>query len=593
LTICDDGAAALGRRPLALLRPGAYALAALGVLAVVLRQILAQVPQLSHRLGDSDDATRLVQVREWLAGAPWFDTHTNRFGLADGLVSHWSRLVDAPIGGLIRLFGLFALPEQAEILARAAWPLLLLVPLFLILVYAAEWRGGRLAAAFAAFYTATCLPALEQFLAGRIDHHNAMIVCVLGAILCAARAFDRPAFAWLAGAFAGLGLAIGYEGIVLTIALVAIMVLLGLRDGYAARLAARLTAATAIALCLAFLATTAPGRWLDIRCDALSLNIVLAAGIGACGVAAMASRFAGGRALTRALVLLPFAIAAVTAYALVEPACLAGPFGQVTPLTKSYWLDHVMETRSLLGLFAAVPLAGIAVPIFLAAALAAEIALLRRDPSHPGLQLGCAMLVLGIALGCWQIKLLPYVGLLAGVPLAVFAAQLPALPRVSAGLVRVLFVAFFNLPLLLSLLGPLVPTPAVATPTQTDCTDRARMEPLNALPRGRVLGPIDIGPFVAAYTPHDALSAPYHRLNEAIALQASIWTATDMAEAERLIRSAGIRYVVTCAGLADPVADSRTDPPSLRVRLLKGEVPAFLEPLALPGLTPVTAFRLR
>ena len=34
-------------------------------------------------------------------------------------------------------------------------------------------------------------------------------------------------------------------------------------------------------------------------------------------------------------------------YAAFEPACLAGPYGQLNPALKPIWLDHVLETKSL------------------------------------------------------------------------------------------------------------------------------------------------------------------------------------------------------------------------------------------------------
>ena len=55
-------------------------------------------------LGDTDDATRLMQVRGLLAGAPWFDTTLPLFGAPDPLVSHWSRLIDLCLASLITLF---------------------------------------------------------------------------------------------------------------------------------------------------------------------------------------------------------------------------------------------------------------------------------------------------------------------------------------------------------------------------------------------------------------------------------------------------------------------------------------------------------
>src|SRR5262252_3763535 len=59
---------------------------------------------LLRTVGDPDDAVRLETVRELLHGASWFDTTLPRIGAPTPLVSHWSRLVDAPlaasIGGL-------------------------------------------------------------------------------------------------------------------------------------------------------------------------------------------------------------------------------------------------------------------------------------------------------------------------------------------------------------------------------------------------------------------------------------------------------------------------------------------------------------
>src|ERR1700751_6026947 len=57
-------------------------------------------------VGDSDDVTRLLQVREFMASGNWFDTTTMKIGGDAGMVSHWSRLIDLPLATLIRLFSL-------------------------------------------------------------------------------------------------------------------------------------------------------------------------------------------------------------------------------------------------------------------------------------------------------------------------------------------------------------------------------------------------------------------------------------------------------------------------------------------------------
>ena len=53
---------------------------------------------------DTDDAMRLVQVRDLLAGQGWFDMVQHRLMPPEGASMHWSRLVDAPLAALIGQF---------------------------------------------------------------------------------------------------------------------------------------------------------------------------------------------------------------------------------------------------------------------------------------------------------------------------------------------------------------------------------------------------------------------------------------------------------------------------------------------------------
>ena len=103
----------------------------------------------------------------------------------------------------------------------------------------------------------------------------------------------------------GLGLAIGYEAIALVVpalglaALVAAVAIAAESsprgDGVAC--AAAGAAATLLA---ALIATVPPARWLDVHCDALSLNLVLLAVCGAGGLwAATAVERRGHRSARR------------------------------------------------------------------------------------------------------------------------------------------------------------------------------------------------------------------------------------------------------------------------------------------------------
>ncbi len=160
-------------------------------------------------LADTDDAMRLAQLRDWLAGQGWYDLTQRR--IAGGYESHWSRLIDAGLAGTLALFGLFAESAMAERLMRTVWPMLWLLPT-IAGAAAIAWRiAGREAALIVLLLAVIGLPAFNQFRPGRIDHHNVQIA--LSMLMVAATVWsDRVRWAALAaGAITGLAMAVGLE----------------------------------------------------------------------------------------------------------------------------------------------------------------------------------------------------------------------------------------------------------------------------------------------------------------------------------------------------------------------------------------------
>ena len=109
-------------------QPNFAALVALVWLLVALALLLQYWTQTAETLFDTDDAMRLAQLRAWLGGQGWFDLHQARMQPPEGYDTHWSRLIDAGLAGLLFLFGLFTDGASAERLMRAWWPLLWLLP---------------------------------------------------------------------------------------------------------------------------------------------------------------------------------------------------------------------------------------------------------------------------------------------------------------------------------------------------------------------------------------------------------------------------------------------------------------------------------
>src|ERR1043166_163713 len=63
---------------------------------------------LDASFGSPDNALRPVEGRALLNGGAWFDPHEPRLAPPLGYDTHWSRLLDGAIAGLILLFRPFA-----------------------------------------------------------------------------------------------------------------------------------------------------------------------------------------------------------------------------------------------------------------------------------------------------------------------------------------------------------------------------------------------------------------------------------------------------------------------------------------------------
>jgi hypothetical protein len=115
---------------------------------------------------DADDFMRLHQIRNWLAGHGWFDASEPRMDPGTGGDLHWSRLVDVPIGFLIRFLELLASPVMAERMAAIVWPTMLLVSLVLIVAAICDRTAPQGNKLLTLLFTVMCVPAMAEFAPG-------------------------------------------------------------------------------------------------------------------------------------------------------------------------------------------------------------------------------------------------------------------------------------------------------------------------------------------------------------------------------------------------------------------------------------------
>ncbi len=570
------------------------------VAAILLLQGAAALPS-----GVStDDAMRLVEVRDFLAGQSWFDLAQYRLEPPDGVVMHWSRLIDLPLALMIAAARPLLGQAGAENLALAAWPLGLLLPTLAGIGRVALRLADARAAALALILAVMTAPVLTHFRVGAIDHHNVQILLLIWTIAVLVR--EPPGARAAAGAalMSVISLAIGLE-MLPAIAVIGAGVALNwlARGREAAPVAIAFGSAFAAAAAALFVATVPPWRYGIASCDAFSVVHLVAAGIAGLGLAGLAALLRTRSAAWRLTGAAALAVVLAVTLRAKFPACLGDPYDYIGPRLAALWLDHVSEARSIVSLARDLPQQIIPVYGFIVVALAAAGLTLAKHPEirrFPWLlAVGVLAALLGVSL--WQVRGAAAADLLA-VPLiaASLTTLFPVGRSVLLGLTRPALVGALVLNQ-----ATLVPIGAAAargvealTGTHTTvlsggaatCERPADFAPLAALPKGLVLGFIDSGPNILMATEHGVLAAPYRNTagNNAM-LDVLLGTPE---EARARLATLGVDYVAFCAGAPERFIYAQAAPDGLAARLGRGEVPDFLLPVATAP-TPVSIYRVR
>lgn len=567
------------------------------VLFFAVRELSSGFSGLLTSLGDTDDATRLYEVRALLAGTSWFDMSLPRLGGATPLISHWSRLIDLPLALLLSAFGLVMSATAAELATRIVWPLLVLFALLRVLVREADAHGGGTAAWLMLFLGLTCMTGLFQFRVGRIDHHNAMIFGSIAGLLVLVRARIAPQEGTLAGMLIGIGLAVGYEPLAMLLPAIGGAVLLAVLDVRWLEGVRRMAVALAATLGIVFVATVAPSLWFSARCDALSLNMVLLAGAGAVGLMAV-DCYGGDWHWSRRVGILAAAGAiGVALYGALDTRCLAGPFGQVDPAIKPIWLDHVIETTSVFSFFTLSPAAIVSFLILMAVGIIAASERWRRLKTPETFAL-LALMALAAPPAMWMVKLTPYASWVAVFCIVLSITDFPGTESISKLTAHLLGALVLNQWTFAMVAVPVLMVAHVSdaalkgdvTVDGTACMTTPAINALAPLPKGLFVGSVDFGSYIVALTHHDALAAPYHRIDRALIANQAI-LAAEPAAAHDLLRKVGADYLVLCMPKTTGTvfaAGGPIDMPAagLEARLKAGQSMEFLDLLTLPGAVP-------
>ncbi|MFT3965898.1 MAG: hypothetical protein QM690_08460 [Sphingobium sp.] len=568
-------------------------------------------------LGDTDDNMRYLQVRDWLNGQSWWDLRQHRMDPPRGANIHWSRLVDLPIAALMILLKPLAGAARGEQLALGIAPLLPLLPLMLALGFVTRRlsRGGGLGWAVAALLPLSAEMGLSMYMPMRVDHHGWQLT-----LTCIALAGivdrDRRRGGIVAGVSSALSVAIGMEMMVYLAAGGAVIALRWVFEEGAARRMVPYALALAGTTAFCFLFFTSDANRLPM-CDALSpvwtTLLVLAGAIML--VLAMLPlprwplRMAAGMAGGAALLLFAYA---------TWPQCLSGAY-QISPELQSKWLVYIREAKPITQQARNVWLPLVTLPVAGVLTALAGCWLLRRDRERERERLWAMatvalMILFSGALLFWQVRAGPAAQILAIPPLAWAAGAVldmllrgPVKRRVGALLAIAPLAAVFCAYPLYPKIAPWLTTAkekaqqASASPKPKQkkpsanalCRAQPALQVLDQLPPALIFTMVDLGPRLIAMTHHSVIAGPYHRNETAIL---DIHHAMDGPPDgfRRIAAAHGAKYLLICPGFPEGTIYQQRSPKGFYAQMIRGEVPAWLEPVTLrTGETlPFTVYRI-
>lgn len=503
---------------------------------------------------DVDDRLRLLQLRELIAGAGWFDRTLSAISMPETYVSPWSRLVDLPYFAIARALEPFSGQDAALRLATLIWPPVLLFALAAITL-ATSLRLVEKTPPLPALFimAASMVLAVWDFTPGRIDHHNLQIVLLLAVVNPVVRRDGRG------GAVMGLAtvasVAIGLE---LVPVLAVLFAWLGIMAAVGHKAEERLLATTSVTIVgaapLAGLALIGPTEMAAVQCDSYSLPWVAVLTGG--GLVALISMLfwrwldgIAGRSSASALrltaLLVPVGLfAALLAW--LFPACQAGPYPMIDAVSSEVWFDLVAQEQSIL----TTPRVEFAVMVGLMAAIATATcwSVLAR-PGERRLRAAPVMLTLAAALVLCttQLRFLRFCFALFPLLVPLALEQYDAMGARSRS---VLLAGICGLAVLLCVPRVMAGDARGMAPTARvlinhDSCAGADFSAAASLPPGRILATLALATEIAVAAPGHTLAAvPFHRATPGIGRMAAALLSDDAAERREAL--APIDLIAVC-----------------------------------------------
>lgn len=556
---------------------------------VVLAILLTALPRETFgAIGpDGDDVMRLQQIRDFLGGQSWFDMTQYRLGLEGGTVMHWSRIPDAPLIILIKIFGVFMPAAAAESLAITLWPPLSSVFVVIGLCMAARRMGGDKTMVFLSVLILSYVPLHYRFFPGSIDHHNLQLGFLALALGGALDARFRAKSFMLSGAALAISVAIGVEVYIFVGIICAyIAIAWAIKGEEVARSAQAFGVMFAAMICLIFFGTIAPANYLQVYCDALSLVTLSAAIIGGGGLALLTVGLKGRSAAWRWGGLVALGVGCGFVLLTVAPQCLANPLDELPETMRLEWLSRIQEARPLVselsdGFGSILYLIG---PSILATIIL--IVNITKDQQRFQNSLMLALLLGMLGMTFYQIRFYVFGHLVALVPLAVWIGKNYVQGKAkNKDSVRYILALVLSAPLTyLSIDVLMMPSNEKSGKEEENavCQSDAALAYYADKPVSLILASPNITPAILTKSRHRAVFGNYHRNIEGGTLALTVFF-SEPELAQKLLQENQVTYLHLCTGGAALQLYSARETATFMQALLAGDAPNFLQRVNEPS----------
>jgi hypothetical protein len=551
----------------------------------------------------ADDALRLVQVRDLLAGQNWFDLVQHRLQPPEGLAMHWSRLIDAPIAAISYVFG-----EQAMLFI---WPSLLVGAFLFAALYSARRLSQSIALLPVLLVSALCLVPLSYFIPGSIDHHNVQMILALamaGAIL---RPLEATEPAIIAALCAGLMMAIGLETLPYLVVGLAV-VSIGWAFGFSKTAPVAMFGLSFAAFTVLVWVTQTDVQQQLAVCDMLSPVYVWPIMAGGLGLALSAYAGKNVSYLGRFGLLFITGLVALGFFIWINPVCLAGPMAQVPLDLQERWLSTVSEAQPVSSMWRLKP--DVAVerygpPLF--ALVVAAVLAWRHPAQRYGLTVLLALLMSACAVSAVQLRGTLFAHIYT-IPIFSFAihharAHYNANQKSPTAIAAIAFALLTYQPLFFTMVSTFFALPngreaaqsaaapqdtpaSVLTEVDRECAGSDVREAISRLGTGLVAAPLFYNPQLLEMGHVSVIAGQYHRATGAIFDVLKLFEDGPQYEREVLSRWKP-DYLVLCLTNNDTLDVTRKNPASLSARLKTGDVPDWL--MALPQAGQLAIYKVR